>query len=192
MFSGSIFFTNNMKNRKIKLNDSSPVTSPEHSEIPEHNEMKSEFDKFAEVRYLIVNDLKEQTENILSVLDSNPVISGRIKNFSSYFSKYIRLLKTGMKDPKITDLLGVRIICPFIEDLAAVEKLIYKHFEVIELEKKGHYTFKEFGYESTHLLVTIPKALTEKYGNPGTDIAEVQIRTILQDAWAEVEHELVY
>jgi ppGpp synthetase/RelA/SpoT-type nucleotidyltranferase len=35
----------------------------------------------------------------------------------------------GEKNPKITDLLGVRIICPFIEDLDAAEKLISKNFE---------------------------------------------------------------
>ena len=161
-------------------------------DTPEKNFLKDEYDKFSEVRHSIVNELKEQVEKILSDLDSNPVISGRIKNFSSFFSKYLRLLKTGMKNPLITDLMGVRVICPFIEDLQVAEKLINKNFSVIEREIKGHYTFKEFGYESTHLLINIPADLIKKYGNPGAEIAEIQIRTILQDAWAEVEHELVY
>jgi putative GTP pyrophosphokinase len=88
--------------------------------------------------------------------------------------------------------MGIRIICPFIEDLAMVENLIKNSFEVAEVERKGHYTFKEFGYESTHLLIKIPEAIIMKRGNAGCDVAEIQIRTILQDAWAEVEHELVY
>jgi putative GTP pyrophosphokinase len=159
---------------------------------PNKIQFKNEFDKFIEIRQLIVNELKERTENILQALDSNPVVSGRMKNFESYFSKYIRLLKIGQASPLITDLMGVRIICPFIEDLQAVDDLIYGNFNVTEREVKGHYTFKEFGYESTHLLIKIPKDLIEKYGYPGTDIAEIQIRTILQNAWAEVEHELVY
>ncbi|MCL2759574.1 MAG: (p)ppGpp synthetase [Treponema sp.] len=159
---------------------------------PEKNHLKDEYDKYALVRHLVVNELKEHTENILTALDSSPVVSGRIKNFSSFFSKYLRLLKTGTKDPKITDLLGVRIICPFIEDLQAAETLIENNFTIVEREIKGHATFKEFGYESTHLLISIPQAIVDKHGNPGTNIAEIQIRTILQDAWAEVEHELVY
>jgi len=171
-----------MENKKQKK-----TTSP-----PQQNFLKDEYERHADSRQAIVNELKEQVEDILVDLDSNPVISGRIKNFESYFSKYIRFLKTGVDNPKITDLLGVRIICPFIEDLSAAESLINDKFNVIEREVKGHFTFKEFGYESTHLLITIPSALIEKYGNPGTDIAEIQIRTILQDAWAEVEHELVY
>ena len=88
-------------------------------EIPDKNWLKLEFDKYAEIRNLIVNELKDITENILSKIDSSLVVSGRIKNFESYFSKYIRLLKTSYK-PLITDLLGIRIICPFIEDLNSV------------------------------------------------------------------------
>ena len=159
---------------------------------PEKNALFEDYEKHSENRYLIVNKLKEKVEAVLLDLDSNPVVNGRIKNFSSYFSKYIRLLKAGNADPKITDLMGVRIICPFIEDLQAAENLIKKHFKIIEREVKGHYNFSEFGYESTHLLIKIPSPLIKKYGDPGTDTAEIQIRTILQDAWAEVEHELVY
>jgi putative GTP pyrophosphokinase len=159
---------------------------------PERNRLQDEYDQYAQIRISIVNDLKLQVDNILSSLDSHPVVSGRIKNFPSFFSKYIRLLKHGIKNPQITDLMGVRVICPFIEDLMAAEELIKRYYSVVEREIKGHYTFQEFCYESTHLLIKIPQEFIDKHGNPGTDIAEVQIRTILQDAWAEVEHELVY
>jgi len=158
---------------------------------PKQKLLLSEYERNAECRYLIVNELKEMVVNVLLDLDSNAVVNGRIKNFTSFFSKYIRLLKNG-QDPRINDLLGIRVICPFIEDLSAAEKLIIKNFDLIEREVKGHYNFKEFGYESIHLLIKIPHELIKKHGEPGTEIAEIQIRTILQDAWAEVEHELVY
>jgi len=170
----------------LKTNNNSPLSPPDK------NSFYFEYEKYAEVRRLIVGDIKERVEHILGGFDSKPVVSGRIKNFASFFSKYLRLLKTGMEDPKITDLLGVRIICPFIEDLQVAEDIISKNFEITERELKGHYTFKEFGYESIHLLIKIPDEFITQYGDPGTDIAEIQIRTILQDAWAEVEHELVY
>jgi len=170
----------------------SKVKTDTNYSTPDQNAMRAEYEKHSETYHLIVSDLKERVEQVLVSLETNAVVSGRIKNFSSYFYKYIRLLKAGMKNPVITDLLGVRIICPFIEDLQSAEDIIKRHFIVIEREIKGHYTFKEFGYESTHLLISIPLDLLDKYGNPGTDIAEIQIRTILQDAWAEVEHELVY
>jgi len=168
------------------------IDKENHIPTPEKNKLLKEYKKYLEIRNSIVNDLKVLTDNVLTSLDSNPVVSGRIKNFSSFFSKYIRLLKTGEKNPQITDLLGVRVICPFIEDLQAAEELIKKYFEVTEREIKGHYSFQEFCYESIHLLIKIPQVLINKYGDPGIKIAEIQIRTILQDAWAEVEHELVY
>jgi putative GTP pyrophosphokinase len=174
--------------RTDELNENNNTSSPP----PVQDVMRQEYENYSEVRHLIVNELKERVEHIIVAVHSNPVVSGRIKNFESYFNKYLRFLKNGDKKPRITDLLGVRVICPFIEDLSVAETLINGQFDVVETERKGHYTFKEFGYESTHLLITIPKDIIEKYGNPGTDIAEIQIRTILQDAWAEVEHELVY
>ncbi|MDR0501885.1 MAG: tetratricopeptide repeat protein [Treponema sp.] len=159
---------------------------------PDKNELKKNFEKYSETRIHIVNDLKIRVEQILSALHSSAAVNARIKNFDSYFSKVLRLLINGVKKPVITDLMGIRVICPFIEDITAAEDLIKKNLNVIEREKKGHYTFKEFGYESTHLLIKIPKEIIAKHGNPGSDIMEIQIRTILQDAWAEVEHELVY
>ena len=159
---------------------------------PAQEAMRKEYEKYDDIRHNIVNELKEGVENLLKELNSNPVVSGRIKNFTSYYAKYLRLLKNDVKNPVITDLLGIRIICPFIEDLSVTEKIIKKNFNILETERKGHYNFKEFGYESTHLLIKIPQDIIDKHGNPGTDVLEVQIRTILQDAWAEVEHEIVY
>jgi putative GTP pyrophosphokinase len=179
-----------MSNKMNKEMDSDEIASI--APTPVQNAMRQEYDRYLDIRHRIVADLKERVERLLVTLNSSPVVSGRIKNFTSYFYKYLRFLKNGMKDPKITDLLGVRIICPFIEDLSVVENLVNGAFNVIETESKGHYTFKEFGYESTHLLITIPQEIIDKHGYPGTDIAEIQIRTILQDAWAEVEHEIVY
>jgi len=166
-----------------------PGTNTDSS--PNQNALRIEYDKYIEARLLIVNDLRERIEQILLPLHSSPFVSGRIKNFESFFSKYLRFLKISENDPKITDLLGVRIICPFLEDVLKAEELIADNFKIEEKEKRDH-AYMEFGYESTHILIKIPETIIAKYGYPGTDIAEIQVRTILQDAWAEVEHELVY
>jgi putative GTP pyrophosphokinase len=145
---------------------------------------------------LVARDLSSRLEETLRLLSSHPTIKARVKGFSSFFKKYIRLLKKDVSSqtpPVITDIIGIRIICPFLEDLTQVEGLLRKNFEVLEIERKGiDHSFREFGYESIHLLVKIPAESIQRLGFPGCDVAEVQIRTILQDAWAEVEHELVY
>jgi putative GTP pyrophosphokinase len=93
----------------------------------------------------------------------------------------------------IPDLLGIRIVCPFLGDLTQVEHLLSDAYEVLELERKGaEFSSREFGYESTHLLIRIPQQTEAIDDIDAEPHCEIQLRTILQDAWAEAEHELVY
>ncbi|MDR1900916.1 MAG: tetratricopeptide repeat protein [Treponema sp.] len=162
--------------------------------FPDKTTLRKEYEEFAETRNLVVSDMAALIEEKLNSLGMRPSLKLRHKNFDSYFKKYVKLLKNGYTgSPFITDLMGLRIVCPFLEDTSDVVDLIKKNFEVIENERKGaQYSFKEFGYESIHLLIKIPEKIIKERGNCGCEIVEVQIRTILQDAWAEVEHELVY
>jgi putative GTP pyrophosphokinase len=169
----------------------------ENSLFPDQIRLREDYDKDADLRKAITGDLEAQLEQVLRPLSSHVSIKARSKDFYSYYKKYLRLLRqaqdAGSEAPAITDLIGIRVVCPFIEDLTQVEVVIQQTFEVIEVERKGsNQTFKEFGYQSTHLLIKSPRDIAEKRGCTGCDVAEIQIRTILQDAWAEVEHELVY
>jgi putative GTP pyrophosphokinase len=163
--------------------------------VPSRNFLLAEYEKFSKGRFRIIHDLESRLEKSFSGLNSNLTVKGRLKDFASYHKKYIRILKSASQSilPEITDLIGMRVVCPFLEDTVVVEKIIKELFEVVETERKGAgYSFKEFGYESTHLLINIPPDILKKRGECGCKVAEIQIRTILQDAWAEVEHELVY
>jgi putative GTP pyrophosphokinase len=159
---------------------------------PNKEILKKAFEAGYQARCLAVRDIGERIEQAISSLHSRPALKLRIKEFDSYYKKYLRLRKSGINNPYITDLMGIRIVCLFIEDIASVIDLIKERFDVIETEQKGHDTFKEFGYESTHLLIKIPADIVRERGQTGCEVAEIQIRTILQDAWAEVEHELFY
>jgi putative GTP pyrophosphokinase len=160
--------------------------------FPNKDTMREIFESTLEAKNLVAKDIESQLQRILSVIVTPPAIKVRIKKFNSYYKKYLNLLKAGQSPPLITDLIGLRVICPFMEDLSLVENLLKENFNVTEVEKKGHYTYKEFGYESTHLLIKIPAGISRERGDTGCEVVEVQIRTILQDAWAEVEHELTY
>ncbi|MDR0408971.1 MAG: tetratricopeptide repeat protein [Spirochaetaceae bacterium] len=164
------------------------------------NVLQKQYDADFAACEQIVKELEVYLEELLSYMSSNLTIKGRVKSFQSFFKKYLRYLSeiSGDESPVIPDQIGIRIVCPFIEDINSVEKTIKNSFELIELERKGStYSFKEFGYESLHFLVRIPDKIGGGYSKVcgGTfvgDIVEIQVRTILQDAWAEVEHELVY
>jgi len=155
--------------------------------------IQKKYESGTYARILTLRDISNHLEQVCSVLVSHPTIKTRIKQFSSYYKKYLNLLKADAPQPNITDLMGVRIVCPFIEDLLLVENLVKKNFEVTEVDRKEHSnTFKEFGYEAIHLLIRIPSDIARVRGDTGCDVVEIQIRTVLQDAWAEVEHEIFY
>lgn len=145
----------------------------------------------------VLSTMVTQVQETLSDAGLFPAYKHRVKSFQSYFTKRIKFLreaaKSGIRQAPITDVLAIRIICPFIGDLARVEKALAARFEIVEIERKGSdRSFKEFGYESTHLLLGIPDEVLKGNTFLQPPVCEVQIRTILQDAWAEVEHELVY
>ncbi|MDR2068841.1 MAG: tetratricopeptide repeat protein [Spirochaetaceae bacterium] len=167
-----------------------------NTELPDRNSLQGIYEKYQEIRAMVSKDLENLIEEAVFRLPSRPTVKGRIKDFASYYKKYIKILKENACSevpPLITDLIGIRIVCPFIDDIPIVEEVIKRKCDVIEVDRKGaDYTFKEFGYESTHLLINIPDTILEERGSCGIGVAEIQIRTILQEAWAEVEHELVY
>jgi len=143
----------------------------------------------------ILQSLRRQVRQLLDANRSFFAIKSRVKHFDAYFDKLIKISRHERPGEKsaITDMLGLRIVCPFLEDIKMVENLIRSSFKVLELDRKGaRQAIGEFGYESIHLLIKADPVCHGR-GLPHTsDMCEIQLRTILQDAWAEVEHELVY
>lgn len=98
---------------------------------------------------------------------------------------------------EITDIVGVRIITYYSTDIEEVEKVIKSHFKVDNentIDKRKTYEPDRFGYMSLHYVVSLNKArgsLVEYKDFLGMKF-EVQIRTILQHTWAEIEHDLGY
>ena len=141
-----------------------------------------------------LKNLSELIQDSLSENRINYTVKHRVKSFTSLHEKILRIASK-TDTIKITDILGLRIICPFLQDIDEVSKMLQKIFTVEEVDVKGaDYPYHRFGYESVHFLVRIPEkclhgSLCETKMNC---ICEVQVRTILQDAWAEVEHEIVY
>jgi len=126
-------------------------------------------------------------------------VKSRVKRLPSLIEKIHRKhVSMDLAQPlpvlrQMTDLMALRAVCPFLEDVDAVAEAAQSVFEVFEIDQKGDgRSFSEFGYSSTHMLVSVPENLQHDYPMLANFRAEIQVRTILQDAWAEVEHELIY
>jgi putative GTP pyrophosphokinase len=136
----------------------------------------------------------ERVRTLLAREGLHPIITYRVKKFDSYVGKLARLRKSQAHGPiLVRDLFGLRVVCPFLDDTERAQELLVKHFPVAEVEHKGvNLSLAEFGYESVHLLVRLPKGTPSRLLPHTKRLCEVQLSTILQDAWARIEHELVY
>jgi putative GTP pyrophosphokinase len=97
----------------------------------------------------------------------------------------------------VTDFLGLRIITHYVDEVDAVAGMIEAEFAIdVEnsVDRRDTMDPDRFGYLSLHYVATLSKArsnLTE-YKRFENAQFEIQIRSILQHAWAEIEHDLGY
>ncbi|WP_197378708.1 bifunctional ribonuclease/(p)ppGpp synthase [Mycolicibacterium mengxianglii] len=86
---------------------------------------------------------------------------------------------------EITDQIGLRVITYLLDDVSAVATLLSDGMRLLDDRDMGRETASEgrWGYASRHLLVAV-----EGEQQP----ASIQIRTVLQHAWAEFEHDVRY
>lgn len=120
-------------------------------------------------------------------------IKSRIKTPASIVNK---LKKNGYETSVenmvkyVNDIAGIRIICSFTSDIYLITDMITKQSDLKVVSVKDYITHpKVSGYQSYHILVTVPIHLTQ--GIVDT-IVEIQIRTIAQDFWASLEHKIYY
>ncbi len=163
--------------------------------LPDRSKAKALYEKQLPGHKATLLKLVQEVRQVLEPHGLAPAIKFRIKSFDAYFDK-LRKLKSSAGNNRastITDFFGLRIICPFLEDIETVERLIAAQYEVVATEYKAdQHSFREFGYDSVHLTVRLGNMLSGRLVPGVRKVCEVQLRTILQDAWAEVEHELVY
>ncbi|MBX3121052.1 MAG: hypothetical protein KF784_18485 [Fimbriimonadaceae bacterium] len=97
---------------------------------------------------------------------------------------------------QITDLAAIRIITFFPRTIEAIDSMLKSEFSVIEQFDKGEALIEEerFGYKSVHYLVAFSDAriALPEYQQFNKAKTEVQLRTILQHTWAEIEHDIQY
>lgn len=125
----------------------------------------------------------------------NPIhhIESRLKSIQSIMEKLSRKsFAVSMKSAvaNLNDIAGIRVICPYVEDVYTVAKLLTSQDDVHLKEIRDYIQHpKPNGYRSLHLILEIPVFLQE--GRILVPV-EVQIRTIAMDFWASLEHDLRY
>lgn len=127
--------------------------------------------------------------------DRNPIssIKTRLKSMESILGK---LERKGLPksidaiEENLNDIAGIRVICPFPDDVYILAEALLKQDDICLIEKKDYIENpKPNGYRSLHLIVSIPIFLKDE---KRIMKVEIQLRTIAMDFWATLEHRLKY
>lgn len=142
--------------------------------------------------------LKYLLGDMLGYQGIRPVIETRTKTVKSFSEKIQRPGKS-YSDPlkEMTDLAGVRIICPDKHTVDLVCEAIGANFEVDKensVDKRRTIDADRFGYASVHLIVrpTAARAMLPEWNPYRALAAEIQVRTFLAHAWAMLSHAAQY
>ncbi len=127
-------------------------------------------------------------------------VTGRTKSVASFAAKAARTVdgEPVYPDPvtDITDQVGIRVVTYLHADVAAVAGVLSDQLSVLDDRDMGRETARQgrFGYSSRHLLVAVDpvRGVPAAYDSVRGQSASVQVRTILQHAWAEFEHDVRY
>lgn len=140
--------------------------------------------------------LRQLLEIVLSSRSVDAQLEHRTKSVESFAEK---LARKGYERPlaEMTDLSGVRIIVHTLDQVDLVGRLVADELAVdreLSVRKSERLAPDRFGYLSDQYIVRVGAArLTAAEWAPfAGDLAEVQVRTALQHAWAAVEHSLNY
>ena len=131
------------------------------------------------VHSMLVKKLSEQGVELNA-------IESRVKTESSLSGKLERKGDKYQSLEDITDLVGIRIITFYTDDVDRIASMAEKLFEIDwanSVDKRRLHQLDSFGYNSLHYICRLPEY---RYR------FELQLRTTLQHAWASINHDSGY
>lgn len=134
------------------------------------------------------NEITRLEQTLEAFYQTNMIdhVMGRLKSEESVLEKCRKKNLETTPDvivSSIHDIVGIRIVCTFVDDIFKVRDAIREFNGITVIEEKDYVAnAKPNGYRSYHMIVQN----TEGY------YAEIQIRTISMDTWAALEHDIKY
>jgi putative GTP pyrophosphokinase len=165
-----------------------PSSSKKH--VAWFEEKRPRYSSLANIVAATIRTLLQNEQ--IDVID----VTYRAKTVASFAEK-IRRKHYNNPQVDMTDLAGIRVVTLIERDIDRISKLIQGSFNVHTAssgDKSEALGSDRFGYRSVHFICdigNIRKALPEF--SPYADMPfEIQVRTALQHAWAEIEHDRSY
>lgn len=172
---------------------------------------KSTFREFYDLNHLLLEDAKNSFITLLHALVSHAgsiqisKVEGRVKDKEECVRKFNEKYRTDLElksedysiRDHITDLIGLRIVCLYEDDIEQIKNIISEHFDIIDVTDKISQienTESSFGYKGLHFDLRLKQNRKElpEYSTYSDFPFELQIRTIIQDSWSVLDHKIKY
>lgn len=156
--------------------------------MEEYREQRDDFVRLGEIVHTMLRSITKQA--------GIPVMSieHRVKDEKSLEGKLYRKGDGYQSLEDITDILGARVICYFNDDVDKIGQLIEQAFCIDRensSDKRALMRADSFGYLSLHYICSLPEGMDCPQNLQGRRF-EIQIRTMLQHAWSDINHDLGY
>ncbi|MCZ8220996.1 MAG: RelA/SpoT domain-containing protein [Acidovorax sp.] len=132
-------------------------------------------------------------------------VEGRVKDADECIRKFVRKYRPALEENNtpydiqnyITDLIGVRVVCLYEDELDKVAQTMRERFAVIEVTDKVtavESTEASFGYKGLHLDLRLGASECDlpEHSAYAHWAFELQVRTIIQDSWSVLDHKIKY
>ena len=155
--------------------------------IETYETQKPFYEKLSkEVKYVLEHEIenhKIKISNSLYRVKTSKDFTGKIKR---------KFYKNPLEE--ITDLAGVRIVCYYESDIHYIIEIIKRSFIVHEhIDNTKNLGVDKMGYHGFHFVISLGSRHSgARYDGIINLKCEIQVRTVLQDAWALISHHLVY
>ncbi len=140
-----------------------------------------------------------------SGIDEVTKIEGRVKDKDECIKKFHRKYQNRLETVEqpyaiksfISDLIGIRIVCLYEDQISRLSDMLQQHFKILNITDKissvGN-TEEFFGYKGLHLDLALNDEMASlpKYLPYADNSFEVQIRSLIQDAWSVLDHKIKY
>ncbi len=158
------------------------------------DEYREQLPVYGRLREVVMEQLKgmlKQSGIEVTSLDS------RIKTEKSFVGKLQRKASKYHALTDITDIIGVRIVAYYNEDVDRIASMAENLYEVDwanSVDKRKMHQFDSFGYNSLHYICRMPKELFCDPAEPSLNEIrfELQMRTALQHVWSDIQHDIGY
>lgn len=169
---------------------------------PKKTTTPQEWGNIYKGRYATYQKFTDKLQNLIRDLLQKHNIDAQIESRTKSIESFVEKIQREGRDyrnplEEITDLVGIRIIAYYKEDVDKICEIIEKEFNVDwenSIDKAQTLDPDRFGYLSVHYVVSLsfPREGLTEWKAFANIKAEIQVRTTLQHAWAAISHKLVY